>query len=57
MNYNPEQIIPFFQPILSVANGSVIGHEVLARLRTDEGYESLGPFLQIPIFLFWKSCR
>ncbi|EPG75010.1 cyclic diguanylate phosphodiesterase (EAL) domain protein [Leptospira fainei serovar Hurstbridge str. BUT 6] len=36
------EVAPFFQPILSVEDGSIFGHEVLARVKTDQGWESGG---------------
>ncbi len=36
------EIRPFFQPILSVEDGGVFAHEVLARKRTPDGWESAG---------------
>ncbi|GAE35748.1 EAL domain-containing protein [Halalkalibacter akibai] len=43
---NKEQVIPFFQPIFSADKQLVVGYEVLARLKTSEGVESLGWFFQ-----------
>ncbi|MBI41205.1 MAG: hypothetical protein CMF59_16540 [Leptospiraceae bacterium] len=41
----PGDILPFYQPVLSVADGSIYGYEVLGRLRHEDGtVESLGPF-------------
>ncbi|TGK00891.1 EAL domain-containing protein [Leptospira semungkisensis] len=36
------EIIPFFQPILSVEDGGIFAHEVLARKKTEAGFESAG---------------
>ena len=41
----PGEVLPYFQPVLSVADGSVYGYEVLGRRRLPDGaIESLGPF-------------
>ena len=41
----PGDILPFFQPVLSVADGSIYGYEVLGRRRMPDGsFQSLGPF-------------
>lgn len=41
----PGEILPFFQPVISVADGSIHGYEVLGRRRLPDGsIESLGPF-------------
>ena len=40
-----DQLRPFFQPIVSVANGTIFGYEVLARLQGDAGqYNTIGWF-------------
>ncbi|TGK43581.1 EAL domain-containing protein [Leptospira andrefontaineae] len=36
------EIIPFFQPILSVEDGQIFAHEVLARKKTSDGIVSAG---------------
>ncbi|WP_109018721.1 EAL domain-containing protein [Leptospira kobayashii] len=38
------RIVPVFQPILSSESTGIFGYEVLGRLVTDTGLESLGPF-------------
>lgn len=38
----------FFQPVISVADGSVYGYEVLGRQESAEKVESLGPFFANP---------
>ncbi len=43
---NSEKIFPYFQPIVSVATGQIMGHEVLARIQTSSGVQSLGPFFE-----------
>lgn len=43
---NKENIIPFFQPIISADTQLVVGYEVLARIETEAGTESLGWFFQ-----------
>lgn len=41
------EILPFFQPILSLEDKSIFGYEALGRLRTKEGkILSLGPFFE-----------
>jgi len=39
-----DALFPFFQPIVSVSDGSIVGYEVLARIKEDNGYRSLGSF-------------
>lgn len=39
-----EHVVPFFQPIFSADEHRVAGYEVLARYKSGETYESLGPF-------------
>ncbi|WP_075981097.1 EAL domain-containing protein [Bacillus massilinigeriensis] len=41
---NLEHVVPFFQPIFSADEHRIIGYEILGRIRTESGYESLGPF-------------
>ncbi|MFB6465719.1 EAL-associated domain-containing protein [Cytobacillus sp. Hz8] len=41
---NLEYIVPFFQPIFSADEHRIIGYEILGRIQTESGYESLGPF-------------
>lgn len=41
---NLEQVVPFFQPIFSADEHRIIGYEVLGRIETESGFESLGPF-------------
>lgn len=36
------EIIPYFQPILSVEDGQIFAHEVLARKKTEDGVVSAG---------------
>ncbi|PLR97468.1 EAL domain-containing protein [Bacillus sp. T33-2] len=48
---NPEDVIPFFQPIFSADEHRVIGYEILGRFRMGTEISSLGPFFndkQIP---------
>ena len=41
-----ENVIPFFQPIFSAEEHSVIAYEVLGRYRSEGNIISLGPFFQ-----------
>ncbi|KMK76566.1 EAL domain-containing protein [Alkalihalobacillus pseudalcaliphilus] len=41
-----EQIIPFYQPIINAEKQLIIGYEVLAKIKTDEGIKSLGWFFR-----------
>ncbi|WP_096199641.1 EAL domain-containing protein [Bacillus sp. FJAT-45350] len=43
---NKDKIVPFFQPIISAEKQTVVGYEVLGRIETDKGYESLGWFFR-----------
>lgn len=43
---NKDQVIPYFQPIISADEQVVIGYEVLARIKTNEGVKSLGWFFR-----------
>ena len=40
-------LIPYFQPIVDVETGAVIGHEVLSRIRTDEGIWDAEEFIEV----------
>lgn len=49
---NKEKVLPFFQPIISADEQNVVGYESLARIKTEDGFKSLGWFFQdtsIPI--------
>jgi EAL domain-containing protein (putative c-di-GMP-specific phosphodiesterase class I) len=49
MNFTPERIIAYFQPILSADTKNVYAYEVLGRYTADNGtIESLGPFFGDP---------
>ncbi|TLS35747.1 EAL domain-containing protein [Pseudalkalibacillus caeni] len=41
-----DHILPFFQPIISADTQTVIGYEVLGRIETESGYQSLAGFFQ-----------
>ncbi|MGO4887455.1 EAL domain-containing protein [Anaerobacillus sp. MEB173] len=45
---NMQKIVPFFQPIISMDDRNIIGYEVLGRIQTKQGYQSLGPFFHNP---------
>lgn len=40
-------VFPYFQPIINVETGSVEGHEVLSRIRTDKGIMEAAEFIEI----------
>jgi diguanylate cyclase (GGDEF)-like protein len=40
-------VTPFFQPIINVATGSIEGHEVLSRIRTEEGILEAEKFIVV----------
>ncbi len=40
-----DKIVPFYQPIHSMKDFSIIGYEVLARIKTDKGYISAYQFI------------
>jgi diguanylate cyclase (GGDEF)-like protein len=40
-------VFPYFQPILNVETGSVEGHEVLSRIKTDKGIVEAAEFIEI----------
>jgi diguanylate cyclase (GGDEF)-like protein len=40
-------IIPYFQPIINVETGGVVGHEVLSRIRTDKGILEAEEFIEV----------
>jgi diguanylate cyclase (GGDEF)-like protein len=40
-------VFPYFQPIVNVETGSVVGHEVLSRIRTDRGIMEAVEFIEI----------
>lgn len=42
--FDPEQIQPYFQPIVCVSTSKILGYEVLGRVQTPVGMQSLGPF-------------
>lgn len=41
-------IVPFFQPIIAVDTRKIVGYEVLGRVRTPSGVNSLGAFFHDP---------
>ena len=41
---NKEKVLPFFQPIISADEQNVVGYESLARIKTEDGFKSLGWF-------------
>lgn len=41
-----DTLLPYFQPILSVADGRIFGYEVLARQKLADNIVTLGPYLQ-----------
>ena len=43
---NKDQVIPYYQPIVSADKQLVVGYEVLARMITEDGIQSLGWFFQ-----------
>ncbi|ARK30820.1 EAL domain-containing protein [Halalkalibacter krulwichiae] len=43
---NKDKVIPYFQPIFSADKQLVVGYEVLARIQTADGVQSLGSFFQ-----------
>ncbi|MBU9720558.1 EAL domain-containing protein [Bacillus alkalicola] len=43
---NKDQVVPYYQPIISADKQMVIGYEVFARMNTKEGPLSLGSFFQ-----------
>ena len=45
---NLKQVVPYFQAIFSADSHRVSGYEVLGRLQTDQGVQSLGPFFHDP---------
>ncbi|PGT79427.1 MULTISPECIES: EAL domain-containing protein [Bacillaceae] len=45
---NLNKVIPYFQAIFSADSHTIIGYEVLARIETDDGIVSLGPFFHDP---------
>lgn len=42
------EIVPYFQPIIAADQLQVWGYEVLGRIHTDDGVQSLGPFFHDP---------
>lgn len=48
MEFTKDQIVPWFQPVISVGSGTVIGHEVLGRFIEDGEVKSLGKFFFDP---------
>jgi len=42
-----DRIIPYFQPIVDVKTGKIVKYEVLARVITNNGIQSIFPYLQI----------
>ncbi len=40
-------IIPYFQPIINVATGKIDCHEVLSRIRTDQGIINAAEFIEV----------
>ncbi len=36
--------VPYYQPIIELERGVVVGYEVLARMATGDGVTSLGPW-------------
>ncbi|MBU8907446.1 EAL domain-containing protein [Desertibacillus haloalkaliphilus] len=45
---NKDQVIPYFEPVVSADKQTVIGYEVLSRIETESGVKSLGGFFQDP---------
>lgn len=45
---NLQQVIPYFQPIIGADQQQVWGYEVLGRVHSSSGIQSLGPFFQDP---------
>ncbi len=44
-----QRLVPFFQPIVSIADGSIYGYEVLGRFQDESGhYSSMGPYFADP---------
>ncbi len=41
-----ENVFPYYQAIFSADEHTIVGYEVLARIQTENGVESLGPFFQ-----------
>lgn len=44
MNYIEKNLVPYFQPIISIDSGEIYGYEILGRYIKDSGAESLGGF-------------
>lgn len=44
MNYIEQNLVPYFQPIISIDSGEIYGYEILGRYIKDSGAESLGGF-------------
>lgn len=44
---NEDKIIPFFQPIFNIKEGTILKYEVLMRIKSEEEYLSPFPFIQI----------
>ncbi|MBO8157615.1 MAG: EAL domain-containing protein [Bacillaceae bacterium] len=45
---NLQKAFPYYQPIISADGHNIFGYEVLGRIETDEGIQSLGPFFHDP---------
>jgi EAL domain-containing protein (putative c-di-GMP-specific phosphodiesterase class I) len=43
---NLDRVIPYYQAIFSADEHTIIGYEVVGRIETDQGIQSLGPFFQ-----------
>ncbi|MBO9130357.1 EAL-associated domain-containing protein [Bacillus sp. 165] len=43
---NLDRVVPYYQAVFSADEHTIIGYEVVGRIKTEEGVASLGPFFQ-----------